>query len=409
MNNMEAMPYTDEYRMPEEQLGDAAPIEVVALGGGTGLSCQLRGLRQVLPEGSHTTAIVTMGDDGGSSLGISEALKIGPVGDLRQAAEALLDDDTASVLRVRHDAETRPQDVVAVGERFVKAASRRKGTDKDALKELAVKATEIGKQLPSYDGHAYGNLILAAAIADKNYDADAGVRSVMDHLQIENADIVPVSNELYRLVLLRNGEPIIVGQSAIDDAKLKLDGLSIGFTKDMVGGVEDIELYDLPANDMARKKLGQATLIMSGVGSTLTSVLPAIMPEGIKEDIAINQDASVVAVPNIILQNNERKYAGSWRMANQLDMLGDALGRIDVVLANGNTRVPVGNRYVPLGLEQADIEMLQTKGADVKVLDLAMVAIKKSQHDKLAGKRSGIVHRSDVVAKAMLQAAQNAA
>jgi len=61
---------------------------IVAIGGGTGLSTLLRGLKQ---HTSNITAIVTVADDGGSSGALREELGIPPVGDIRNCIAALAD------------------------------------------------------------------------------------------------------------------------------------------------------------------------------------------------------------------------------------------------------------------------------------------------------------------------------
>ncbi|MEU4691302.1 uridine diphosphate-N-acetylglucosamine-binding protein YvcK [Actinoplanes sp. NPDC023714] len=117
----------------------AAPIRVVAFGGGHGLSASLRALRHC----THTldldvTAIVTVGDDGGSSGRLrAERDALLPPGDLRQALAALADDhptarQTASLMQHRFAAmpEQRP----------------------------------AGRSPDSLAGHAVGNLLLLGLI-----------------------------------------------------------------------------------------------------------------------------------------------------------------------------------------------------------------------------------------------------
>ena len=66
-------------------------VDVVALGGGHGLSATLQALRRVTP---HLTAVVGVSDDGGSSGRLREEFGIVPPGDLRMALAALCGDDT---------------------------------------------------------------------------------------------------------------------------------------------------------------------------------------------------------------------------------------------------------------------------------------------------------------------------
>lgn len=74
----------------EEGLPDLAPLKVVALGGGHGLSASLSALRRVV---EHVTAVVTVADNGGSSGRLRKEFGVLPPGDLRQALAALCGDD----------------------------------------------------------------------------------------------------------------------------------------------------------------------------------------------------------------------------------------------------------------------------------------------------------------------------
>jgi uncharacterized cofD-like protein len=78
--------------------GTSAPPKVVAFGGGHGLSASLSALRRVTP---NLTAVVTVGDDGGSSGIIRDELGVLPPGDLRMALAALAGDDERSQLWAR--------------------------------------------------------------------------------------------------------------------------------------------------------------------------------------------------------------------------------------------------------------------------------------------------------------------
>lgn len=99
-----------------------APLKVVALGGGHGLSASLSALRRVV---EHVTAIVTVADNGGSSGRLREEFGVLPPGDLRQALAALCGDDDwgrtwARVLQHRFDS-TGPMDEHAVGNLLIVA------------------------------------------------------------------------------------------------------------------------------------------------------------------------------------------------------------------------------------------------------------------------------------------------
>ena len=77
----------DRDGLSEAFTGDAGP-RIVAIGGGTGLSTLLRGLKEV---SSNITAVVTVADDGGSSGQLRRELGVPPVGDIRSCIAALAD------------------------------------------------------------------------------------------------------------------------------------------------------------------------------------------------------------------------------------------------------------------------------------------------------------------------------
>ncbi len=103
-------------------LPEPAPVGVVALGGGHGLSASLSALRRVV---RHLTAVVTVADNGGSSGRLRHEFGVLPPGDLRQALAALCGDDDwgqtwARVLQHRF-ASTGPMDEHAVGNLLIVA------------------------------------------------------------------------------------------------------------------------------------------------------------------------------------------------------------------------------------------------------------------------------------------------
>ena len=128
---------------------------IVAIGGGTGLSTLLRGLKE---HTSNLTAVVTVADDGGSSGVLRNELGIPPVGDIRNCIAALA------------DAETMMDRVLQY--RFPDEAS---GGDGQGLA-----------------GHAMGNLLIAAMTAVEDGDFEEGVRRINKILAVRG-QVVPVS------------------------------------------------------------------------------------------------------------------------------------------------------------------------------------------------------------------------
>ena len=127
---------------------------IVAIGGGTGLSVLLRGLKE---HTSNLTAIVTVADDGGSSGVLRTELGIPPVGDIRNCIVALA------------DAEPLMNEVLQY--RFPES---------------------IEGETSGLAGHALGNLLIAAMTAVEDGDFEDGIR-LMNRILAVRGQVVPVS------------------------------------------------------------------------------------------------------------------------------------------------------------------------------------------------------------------------
>lgn len=130
-------------------LPDLAPLKVVALGGGHGLSASLSALRRVV---EHVTAVVTVADNGGSSGRLREEFGVLPPGDLRQALAALCGDDDwgrtwARALQHRFDS-TGPMHEHALGNLLIVALWELLGDHVDGLAWVARLLGAQGTVLP---------------------------------------------------------------------------------------------------------------------------------------------------------------------------------------------------------------------------------------------------------------------
>lgn len=124
-------------------------LDVVALGGGHGLSSTLKALRRVTP---HITAIVGVSDDGGSSGRLREEFGIVPPGDLRMALAALCGDDNwgstwARVLQHRFTSEGE-LDGHALGNLLITALWEETGNVVEGLEWVARLLDARGRVLP---------------------------------------------------------------------------------------------------------------------------------------------------------------------------------------------------------------------------------------------------------------------
>ena len=220
-------------------------IKVVAIGGGTGLSVLLRGLKKYPLD---ITAVVTVADDGGSSGKIRSDMNIPSPGDIRNVIAALSD--------VEPDLEKMFQ------YRF----------DSGEIK-----------------GHPVGNLMLAA-MTDIHGDFTTAVK-VMSKILNVRGTVLPTTNEIATLnAVLASGE-IIRGESSI--------------TKE--GGVID-HVYITPsrvkANEDVLKAIEECDYIIMGPGSLYTSIIPNLVVKGVAEKI-VESKAKKIYVCNVMTQHGE--------------------------------------------------------------------------------------------------------
>ena len=261
---------------------------IVAIGGGTGLSTLLRGLKE---HTSHLTAVVTVADDGGSSGVLREELGLPAVGDIRNCIAALA------------DAEPHMGDLLQY--RFPVADGAGEGS--------------------SLAGHALGNLLLAAATALEDGDFEEGVRRLNRILAVRG-QVVPVTATPLTLHARCTDGTVVDGQSRI----MRTAGIErVWITP------EDVR----PSGD-ALSAIAEADLIVIGPGSLYTSLLPSLLVPGVR-DALLASSALRVFVCNVATQEGE---TAGMTLAGHVDaLIGHTAPRlVDAVLANDrfDARVP---------------------------------------------------------------------
>ncbi len=236
-------------------------MKVVAIGGGTGLSTLLRGLKHHFPEParpalfsptiSRLTAIVTVTDEGGSSGRLRRDFRVLPPGDIRNCLVALAEDEQLLTHLFNY--------------RFASGQGLR--------------------------GHSFGNLFLTA----------------LTHLTRDFAKAVRVSGE----VLAIRGE---IFPSTLSDIRLKAEGKDgralVGERQITKTRVPIRRLRLVPSRCQALPEaleaLRQADLITLGPGSLYTSLIPNLLVQGIADAIARSR-ALKVFVCNMMTQPGESR------------------------------------------------------------------------------------------------------
>jgi uncharacterized cofD-like protein len=231
---------------------------IVAIGGGTGLSTLLRGLKE---HTSNLTAIVTVADDGGSSGALRDELGIPPVGDIRNCIAAL--------------ADAEPLMSELLGYRF--PGFRRL--------ESGLVETEPG----SLSGHAVGNMLLAAMTALEGGDFEEGVRR-MNRVLAVRGKVVPASATPINLRARTHSGEVVTGQSTI----MRTAGIERVW-------IDPAEVE--PAQD-AIAAIADAEIVVLGPGSLYTSVLPVLLIPAIRHAVAAAPGIRVY-VSNVATQLGE--------------------------------------------------------------------------------------------------------
>jgi uncharacterized cofD-like protein len=274
---------------------------VVTIGGGTGLSTLLRGLKELT---SNITAVVTVADDGGSSGKLREALGVPPMGDIRNCMAALADAEPAMTQLLQY--------------RFTQNGRATNGRGSDGL-----------------EGHAFGNLLIAA-LTEIEGDFEEAVRQSNRVLAVRGS-VVPAAPVPVTLHAQLTDGSVLDGQSVIGRAR----GIS--------------RVWITPAEAHACREalaaIGAAELIVLGPGSLFTSLLPSLLVPGIREAIE-RSAAPCVYVCNVATQVGETEgFALSDHLAalrsHGLDVLLDAI----VVNDNFNARAPAAYPAAPVRID----------------------------------------------------------
>ena len=268
---------------------------IVAIGGGTGLSTLLRGLKEV---SSNITAVVTVADDGGSSGKLREELGVPPVGDIRNCIAALADAEPAMASLMQY--------------------------------RFPAKESE-----PGIAGHAFGNLLIAA-MADIAGDFEEGVR-LSNRVLAVRGQVVPVAPRALNLSAELGDGTILEGQSRIMRSR----------------GIRRVWLSPakVEASPEAVEAIRAADLIIMGPGSLYTSLLPSLLVPGIRSAIE-GASGLRVYVSNVATQPGETE---GYTLSEHVAALSahDVGHLIDVVLANDDDTAvaPAGYEAVPVRID----------------------------------------------------------
>lgn len=247
---------------PREKSSRTGDLRVVAIGGGTGLSTLLKGLKRFVLTPAEIlstqagglvigdlSAVVTVSDDGGSSGRLRKEFNMLPPGDIRNCIVALSEDEALLSKLFRH--------------RFDKGSG--------------------------LEGHSFGNLFLAA-LTSLTSDFSEAVR-LSSEILLTRGHIYPATTSNIELQALMEDGTRVRGETTITASK---------------GRIRELFLDPPNVEPMPQtlEAIAQADLITIGPGSLFTSLIPNLLVKGISQAI-VESNATKVYVCNLMTQANE--------------------------------------------------------------------------------------------------------
>ncbi|HKO43528.1 MAG TPA: gluconeogenesis factor YvcK family protein [Pyrinomonadaceae bacterium] len=326
-------------------------MNLVALGGGTGLSTLLSGLKRLVgeerlnnPAIDNLSAIVTVSDDGGSSGRLREELQMLPPGDIRNCMIALSEDSNLI-------------------SRLFKYRFRGDG--------------QLG-------GHSFGNLFLAA-LAEVTGDFTEAVR-LSSEVLASKGHIYPATISDVRLIAeLENGETVR-GETQISASKVPIRRLSL----------EPEQCLPLPA---ALKAIRAADVITVGPGSLYTSILPNLLVARVPRAIA-ESSAIKIYICNLMTQPGETDNYSARQHLETIRHYAPEM-HFDFVIVNDKKISPEqAERYALEGAHQI--------GLDDDALDSVLDRSTQVVRANLLEEGEKVRHNSDVLADVVLACRQQA-
>lgn len=288
---------------------------VVVIGGGTGLSVLLRGIKSVT---SNVTAVVTVADDGGSSGRIREDLGIIPPGDLRNCLVALADTEPLMEKLFQH---------------------RFGGTGTLA-------------------GHSFGNLFIAA-MTEVVGDVEQALQESSKVLKVRGR-VLPASTERVRLAAEMIDGTIVEGESEIPRSGKTIKKVFI--RPEQVAPV-----------GAAIEAINDADACILGPGSLYTSVLPNLLVGGIAD--ALRHTAAVkIYICNVMTQPGETDgFTASQHVKTIFDHVGSDI--IDYVVVNVQGVAPALQEVYSLqGAYPVVADMDNLRGLGVNIVEANLIS-----------------------------------
>jgi uncharacterized cofD-like protein len=298
--------------------------KVVVLGGGTGLSVLLHGLKQFPLD---ITAVVSVADSGGSSGILRNEFNIPAMGDLRNVLVSL--------------SEVEPLVEKLLQYRF--------------------------KTNSDLNNHPIGNLLLTALVNITGNAVDA-VSALGSILNLKGT-VLPLTCDSPTLIAITEDNKKLIGEAEIDNNKTKIKSIAYDKEPKIVPEVLN--------------KIKEADLIVFGIGSLYTSLIPNILSEEIKKSI-INSKAKKMYITNIM---SELGDTDGFNVSDCINLINKYMNKeiLDVVISNNGTiEENIKKRYlIKDGSKEIKIDKENLKNFKGKLIedDLVLISNEKDIHN----------------------------
>lgn len=317
-------------------------MNIVVIGGGTGTSVVLEGLKN--HKDLNLSVIVGMMDDGGSNSVIRDEFGLLPLSDVRKSIIALADSRNNEVLR-----------------------------------KLFMYRFSCGEGIK---GHTLGNLLMIAMsdILGSEIESIEMYKNIFG----VSGNIIPVTLDKVKLIAQYNDGSSVVGEHLIDEpsedksiTKISLDSKAF-------------------ASSEALKVISEANYIVIGPGDIYTTILPNILVGGISEALQ-KSSGKIVYITNLMSKIGQTRGK---RQSEILKIIEKYIGRkVDYVLVNdGNVPKSAYERYLKDGEDVIVDDLIESKRRRVVRADIVATGlVKKDKGDVLV--RSLVRHDSEKIAK----------
>jgi uncharacterized cofD-like protein len=283
--------------------------KVVTIGGGTGMSTILRGLKEYP---FYPIAVVTVTDDGGSSGKLREELGIPPPGDIRNCIISLSE-----------------------SEEFLKDLFQYRFKEGDTLQ-----------------GHSIGNLLIAGSIKLKD-SLLYGIKKLEEALNLYGK-VIPVSESILTLKAIFEDGDIILGETNIRKKNGKIKSISFEpfYAKPTYEAIDEIE---------------KADLIVIGPGSLFTSIIPPLLFSHIVEAIKKSK-AKKIYILNLMTERGETdNFTASMHVEKIYEYTKEKIFDY-IIVNNGSISEYYLNKYGQYGSFPVHVDEDRLKKLNLKII-----------------------------------------